>query len=86
MNPFSRSLDKIEVEVKEQVRQRRWIFRRQRVENKLPIGWWHLKEGLERLDPRLVDFRTTLLFIAIPEMEAYIADQLLGIAVLGRVS
>jgi hypothetical protein len=73
------------VEVKEQVRQRRWVFCGQRFENELPIGRWHRKEGLKRLDPRLVDFLPALLFIAIAEMEAYIADQLLGIPVLGRV-
>ena len=81
MNPFPRSFDKIEVQVKEEMRKRGRIVRVQGVENERAIRRRHVEEQLERLHPGLVDFGAALLFAAVAQVQAYIADQLLGIAI-----
>jgi len=80
MDPFSRVTNEKEVELEEEVRERRRILLANGREDEVPVGRWYVEKKLERPDPGLVDLAPADPLVPISEVQPHEADELLRLA------
>jgi len=79
MNPFSRTLHEVEVQMKEEVRERRRVPVSQCLQNNFTVGRRHIEQQFQCFHPSLINLFAPRRFVAVAKMQADVANQLLGV-------